>query len=76
MNAAVHDASGVDCLGELVPADAKVYQVILTPKGVEPQINVPTAYLTAETLRVFHCTIDTAKSIKPSLFKFMCPQLT
>ena len=76
LNATERNGKQIDLgwLGGLVPRDARRYHIILTPEGVEPQINVPTDYLTAEFLggrdvneafRVFHCRIDAVKLFKP-----------
>ena len=61
------EKSSLDRLGELVPGDAQVYHVILTPEVVKPQITVPTDYLMAgdEAFRVFHCKIETVELFKP-----------
>ena len=64
--------SGLDWLGESVPRDAQMYHVILTPEGVEPEINVSTEHLIAGILggrgingfQLFHCKIDTVELFK------------
>jgi len=72
-----HDAekSSLDWLGESVPRNAQMYHVILTPEGVEPEINVSTDHLMAGiggghrdnvVFRFFHCTISTVELFKPA----------
>jgi len=66
--------SGLDWLRALVPRDAQVYHIILTPEAVAPEINVPAGYLTAgfldgrdvnKAFPVFHCKINVAEFFKP-----------
>ena len=76
INKKEHDAkpSSLDWLRMLVPLDAKVYHVILTPEAVEPEINVSADYLTTtflggrgvnDAFPVFHCEIGIVELFKP-----------
>jgi len=79
INMKEHDAkkSGLDWMRELIPKDAEIYHVILTPQVVEPKINVSTDYLTAgflgdrnvnDAFRVRHCMIHSVDLFKPNPF--------
>jgi len=78
INKKEHDAKpiGLDRLRALVPEDAQVYYIVITPEEVTPEINVSADYLTAAFLNgrnvnkafpVFHCKIEIAELFKPRL---------